>query len=121
METLSQHCVMTTLMFIVCSAGYHFGCSANSRRAISQIMNNATTPMHAVQFSAIRPFLATDTWTKGSVNTAADGFALPLELTLVTTSDEDRSLGPEKRSSSPGASPGSWNPAFEAQVARFSP
>ena len=77
--------------------------------------------MHTVQIGALRPSLATDTWTGGSAVTAFDGFALPLELWLVLTSDDDRSLEPPKRSSSPGTSPGSWKPAFEAQVARSSP
>jgi hypothetical protein len=77
--------------------------------------------MHAVQIGALRHSLATDTWTGSSAVTAFDGFALPLELRLVLTNDEDRSPEPPKRSSSPGTSPGSWKPAFEAQVARSSP
>jgi hypothetical protein len=77
--------------------------------------------MHAIQIGALRPSLATDTWTGGSAVTALDGFALPLELMLVLTNDDDRSPEPPKRSSSPGTSPGSRKPAFEAQVARSSP
>lgn len=76
--------------------------------------------MHAVQIDALRPSLATDTWTGNSAVTPFDGLALPLELALVLTNDDDRSPEPPK-GSSPGTLPGSWKPAFVAQVARSSP
>lgn len=76
--------------------------------------------MHAVQIDTLRPSLAIDTWTGNSAVTEFDGLALPLELTLVLTNDDDRSPEPPK-GSSPGTFPGSWKPAFEAHVARSSP
>lgn len=76
--------------------------------------------MHAVQIDALRPSLATDTCTGNSAVTEFDGLALPLELTLVFTNDEDRSPEPPK-GNSPGTLPGSWKPAFEAHVARSPP